>query len=76
MADEGLADGGEATGLFRKIGGEVDPVFERAEFEAIDRELVGEGEDLGKGQFRATHRREAGEEGAGGITWRGHRHRG
>jgi hypothetical protein len=31
---------------------------------------------LGKGQFRATHRREACEERAGGITWRGHRHRG
>jgi len=51
-----LADGGKAAGLFGEIGGEVDPVFERAEFEAIDRELVGEGEDLGKGQFRATHR--------------------
>jgi len=76
VASEGRADGGEATGLFRKIGGEVDPVFERAEFEAIDRELIGEGEDLRKGQFRATHRREAGEESAGGIMWRGHRHRG
>jgi hypothetical protein len=42
VADEGLADGGEAAGLFRKIGGEVDTIFERAEFEAIDRELVGE----------------------------------
>jgi hypothetical protein len=31
---------------------------------------------LWKGQFRATHRREAGEESTGGITWRGHRHRG
>jgi hypothetical protein len=31
---------------------------------------------LGKGQFCATHRREAGEESAGGIMWRGHRHRG
>ena len=43
VAGEGLADGGEATGLFGEIGGEVDPVFERAEFEAVDRELVGEG---------------------------------
>jgi hypothetical protein len=75
VADEGLADGGEAAGLFRKIGGEVDTIFERAEFEAIDRELVGEGEDLGKGELGAPHGREAGEEGAGGITWRGHRHR-
>jgi hypothetical protein len=76
VASEGLADGGEATGLFGEIGGKVDPVFERAKFEAVDRELVSEGEDLGKGQFRATHRREAGEESAGGIMWRGHRHRG
>ena len=76
VACERLADGGEATGLFRKIGGEIDPVFERAEFEAVDRELVGEREDLGKGQFCTTHRREAGEERAGGIMWRGHRHRG
>ena len=76
VASEGGADRGEATGLFRKIGREVDPVFERAKFEAVDRELVGEGEDLGKGQFCATHRREAGEESAGGIMWRGHRHRG
>jgi hypothetical protein len=56
VASEGGADRGEATGLFRKIGGEVDPVFERAKFEAVDRELVGEGEDLGKGEFRAPHR--------------------
>ena len=51
-----MADGGKAAGLFGEIGGEVDPVFERAEFEAVDRELVGEGDDLGKGQFGATHR--------------------
>ena len=76
MAGKRRTDCGEAAGLFGEIGGEVDPVFERAKFEAIDRELVGEGEDLGKGQFRATHRREAGEESAGGIMWRGHRHRG
>jgi hypothetical protein len=31
---------------------------------------------LGKVEFRATHRREAGEESTRGITWRGHRHRG
>jgi hypothetical protein len=36
VACERLADGGEATGLFRKIGGKVDAVFERAEFEAVD----------------------------------------
>ena len=60
VACERLADGGEATGLFRKIGGKVDPVFERAEFEAVDRELVGEREDLGKVEFRAPHRRETG----------------
>ena len=41
VASEGGADGGEATGLFRKIGGEINPVLERAEFEAVDRELVG-----------------------------------
>ena len=76
VADEGLADGGEAAELFREIDGEIDPVFERAKFEAIDRELVGEGKDLGKGELGAPHRREAGEEGSGGITWRGHRHRG
>jgi len=76
VASEGLADGGEATGFFGEIGGKVDPVFERAEFEAVDRELVGEGEDLGKGEFRAPHGGEASEEGAGGIMWRGHRHRG
>jgi len=76
VAVKGLADGGEATGLFGEVGGEINPVFERAEFEAINRELVGEGEDLGKGEFGAPHCREAGEEGAGGITWRGHRHRG
>jgi hypothetical protein len=76
VASEGLADGGEATGLFGEIGGKVDPVFERAEFEAVDRELVGEREDLGKGEFRAPHGGEASEEGAGGIMWRGHRHRG
>jgi len=74
VAGERLADGGEAAGLFGEISGEIDPVFEGAEFEAIDRELVGEGEDLGKGDLGAPHRREAGEEGAGGITWRGHRH--
>jgi hypothetical protein len=76
VASEGATDSGEATGLFRKIGGEIDPVFERAKFETVDRELVGEGEDLGKGQFCTTHRRETGEESAGGIMWRGHRHRG
>ena len=76
VASEGAADRGEATGLFRKIGREVDSVFERAKFEAVDRELVGERKDLGKSQFRATHRREAGEESSGGIMWRGHRHRG
>ena len=76
VAGEGAADSGEAAGLFRKIGGEVDPVFERAKFEAVDRELIGEREDLGKGQFRASHGGEAGEESAGGIRWRGHRHRG
>jgi hypothetical protein len=31
---------------------------------------------LRKGQFRAPHGGETGEESAGGITWRGHRHRG
>jgi hypothetical protein len=31
---------------------------------------------LGEGKFCAPHRGETGEEGAGGITWRGHRHRG
>ncbi len=67
VAGEGTADGGESAGLFRKIGGEVDPVFKRAQFEAVDRELVGEGEDLGERKFRATHRREAGQESAGGI---------
>ena len=36
VASEGTADSGEATGLFRKIGREVDPVFERAKFEAVD----------------------------------------
>lgn len=36
VASEGTADSGEATRLFRKIGGEVDPVFERAKFEAVD----------------------------------------
>jgi len=56
VACERLADGGETPGLFRKIGGEIDPVFERAEFEAVDRELVGEGEDLRKGELRAPHR--------------------
>ena len=76
VAVKGLADGGEATGLFRKISGEVDPVFERAELEAVDRELVGKGEDLGEGEFCASHGGEASEEGAGGIMWRGHRHRG
>jgi len=76
VASEGAADSGEASGLFGEVCGEVDPFFKRAQFEAVDRELVGEGEDLGKGQFRATHRREAGEESAGGIMWRGHRHRG
>jgi hypothetical protein len=76
VACERLADGGEAAGLFGEIDGEIDPVFERAEFEAVDRELVGEREDLGKGEFRAPHGGEASEEGAGGIMWRGHRHRG
>jgi len=32
MAGEGGADSGEAPGLFGEIGGEIDPVFERAEF--------------------------------------------
>jgi hypothetical protein len=36
VASEAAADSGEATGLFGKIGGEVDPVFERAKFEAVD----------------------------------------
>jgi hypothetical protein len=36
VACERLADGGETTGLFGEIGGKVDAVFERAEFEAID----------------------------------------
>jgi len=76
VAGERLADGGETAGLFGEIGGEVDPVFERAEFEAVDRELVGEGEDLGEGKFCAPHRGETGEESTIGITWRGHRHRG
>jgi len=75
MAGKGGADSGETTGLFGEIGREIDPVFERAEFEAIDGELVGEGKDLGKIELRAAHRRKAGEEGAR-ITWRGHRHRG
>jgi hypothetical protein len=56
VASKGAADGGEAAGLLRKIDGEVDPVFERAKFEAVDRELVGEGEDLRKGELRAPHR--------------------
>ena len=43
VAGEGGTDRGEATGLFGEVGGEIDPVFERAEFEAIDGELVGEG---------------------------------
>ena len=76
VAGEGGADGGEAAGLFGKVDGEVDSVFERAEFEAVNRELVGEGENLGEGKVRAPHGREAGEESAGGITWRGHRYRG
>ena len=76
VAGEGAADSGEASGLFGEVCGEVDPVFKRAQFEAVDRELVSEGKDLGKGEFRATHRREAGQESAGGIMWRGHRHRG
>jgi len=76
VAGERLADGGEATRLFGEIGGQVDSVFERAEFKAVDRELVGEGEDLGEGEFRAPHGGETGKERAGGITWRGHRHRG
>jgi len=76
VASKGAADSGEAAGLFGEVGGEINSVFERAEFEAIDRELVGEGEDLGKGEFRAPHGGEAGEESAGGITWRGHRYRG
>ena len=42
VAGEGAADSGEAAGLFGEVGGEVDPVFERAEFKAVDRELVGE----------------------------------
>jgi len=32
MAGEGGADSGEAARLFGEIGGEIDPVFERAEF--------------------------------------------
>ena len=36
VASEGVADSGEAAGLFRKIGWEVDPVFKRAKFEAVD----------------------------------------
>jgi hypothetical protein len=36
VASEGTADSREATRLFRKIGREVDPVFERAKFEAVD----------------------------------------
>ncbi len=32
MAGEGGADSGEAAGLFGEIGGEIDPVFKRAEF--------------------------------------------
>jgi hypothetical protein len=76
VACERLSDGGEAAGLFGEIGGKIDPVFERAEFEAVDRELVGEGEDLGEGKFCAPHRGETGEESTIGITWRGHRHRG
>ncbi len=75
MSEKGGADGGEAAGLFGEIGGEIDSVFERAEFEAVDRELVGEGEDLRKSELCAAHRRKAGEEGAR-VTWRGHRHRG
>jgi hypothetical protein len=43
VAGEGAADSGEASGLFGEVCGEVDPVFERAQFEAVDRELVGEG---------------------------------
>jgi hypothetical protein len=31
---------------------------------------------LGKGELGATHGGETGEERAGGILWRGHRHRG
>jgi hypothetical protein len=31
---------------------------------------------LGEGEFGAPHGRETGKERAGGITWRGHRHRG
>jgi len=76
VACEGAANSGEASVLFGEVYGEVDPVFKRAEFKAVDRELVGKGEDLGKGEFRATHRREAGEERTIWITWRGHRHRG
>ena len=76
VASEGAADSGETAGLFGEIGGEVDPVFERAEFEAVDRKLVGEGEDLGEGKFCAPHRGETREESTIGITWRGHRHRG
>ena len=36
VAGEGGADSGEAAGLFGEVGGEVDPVFERAKFEAVD----------------------------------------
>jgi hypothetical protein len=36
VVSEGATDSGEAAGLFRKIGGEVDPIFERAKFEAVD----------------------------------------
>jgi hypothetical protein len=36
VASEGAADCGEASGLFGEIYGEVDPVFKRAKFEAVD----------------------------------------
>ena len=36
VASEGAADSGEAAGLFGEVGGEVDPIFERAKFEAVD----------------------------------------
>ncbi|NBS50907.1 MAG: hypothetical protein EBS97_09985, partial [Verrucomicrobia bacterium] len=76
VAGERLADCGEAAGLFSQISGEVDPVFERAELEAVDGELVGQVQDLGKGKFRASHGGEAGKEGSGGFRWHGQRFRG
>ena len=36
VASEGAADSVEASGLFGEVCGEVDPVFKRAKFEAVD----------------------------------------